>query len=903
MSKSRSSQRIASLSPYRPWILGGVTLLGLLLSLLVAEFVRQNEEERLIASFRRRAESQTRIVRERIRLYEEMTHNLRNLFLGSQGISRLEFDRACADLLERHPAVQALEWVAYVRDYERDAFVADARREYEGFTVREPDGQGGFKPAERHPDHTIIRLLAPLASNEAALGYDNSRSPIGNILTTARRERRFVVTQQFRLAQAAGPGTELGVVFASPLFAPEPAPGTDGFLGFAQCVFRINTMFSEPHRARPSDALLTYYTDLDAPVAANAILYTNRAGDDSWPAPPRLGVVPQYTFREIISLGGRRWEVFIEMSPVWRATQLTSLPLWVFLGSLVSTSIFVLLLQVLLRRTVDIEKQVARRTAELEQTKAELEDDIERRHAAEQALLASEKRLEAILDNSPAAIFVKDLEGRYTHVNPRFAQVCARPTRKIIGRKDAEIFPPEAAAIFALNERTVYENGSAQEFEETFTSDTGVSTSIVQRFPLRDAQGKIYSLCGVATDITERINAERARLVFERRLQQTQKLESLGVLAGGIAHDFNNILTSVLGNASLARHQLPGNSPINPQLQQIEHAARRAADLCTQMLAYAGKGYLVPGPVNLSKLVRDTAALLEVSVHKSTRLHLELAPQLPSVQADATQLRQIVMNLIINASDAIGERSGEIHLRTYAMDASAELLHRAVQAPELPAGHYVAVEISDTGGGIPPDVLARIFEPFFTTKFVGRGLGLSAVLGIVRAHDGALFVETEVGRGSTFRLLLPSNAPAPRSALEAIPQNASARISDQPRLTGSVLVVDDEEHVREITILALRATGLNVVGATDGLHAIALCSDAAAVFDLVLLDLTMPKMSGEETFRMLRRDRPELKVILMSGYSEQETAQRSLALGAVAFMPKPYEVEHLLDLVTKHLPA
>ncbi|MDP1580770.1 MAG: CHASE domain-containing protein [Candidatus Didemnitutus sp.] len=880
-----------------------MALLGLLLSLLFGGFVRQSEEERLIASFQRRAEAQTRIIRERIRLYEEMTHNLRSLFLGAQGISRLEFERACADLLERHPAVQALEWVAYVRDTERDAFVADARREYADFTVHEPDGQGGFKPAARHPDHTIIRLVAPLASNEAALGYDNSRSPIGSILATARRERRFVVTQQFRLAQAAGPGTELGVVFASPLFAPDPAPGSDGFLGFAQYVFRVNTMLSEPHRVRPSDALLVYYTDLDALGPANAILYTNRVGDDSWPAPSRLGVAPQYTFREIINLGGRRWEVFIEMSPVWRKAQLTSLPLLALLGGLVSTGIFVLLLQVVLRRTVDIEKQVARRTAELEQAKAELEDDIERRHAAEQALIASEKRLEAILDNSPAAIFVKDLDGRYTHVNPRFSQLCARPRAQIIGHRDAEIFPPEIAAVLEHNDRTVHADGCAREFEEIFTSHAGVSTSIVQRFPLRDPQGAIYSLCGVATDITERVHSERSRLEFERRLQQTQRFESLGVLAGGIAHDFNNILTSVLGNASLARLQLPSNSPINPQLHQIEQAARRAADLCTQMLAYAGKGNLIPAPICLSDLVRDTAALLEISVNKSTRLHLDLAPQLPSVQADATQLRQIVMNLIINAADAIGERAGEIHLRTYALDATAELLHRAVQAPELPAGHYVAVEVRDTGGGIAPDALVRIFEPFFTTKFVGRGLGLSAVLGIVRAHAGALFVETELGHGSTFRLLLPTNASAPRRDMEAIPQNASVRISDKPRLTGTVLVVDDELHVREITILALRTTGLKVVGATDGRHAVDLCADPAVVFDLVLLDLTMPNMSGEESFRVLRRDRPDLKVILMSGYSEQETAQRSLALGAVAFLPKPYEVEHMLELVTKHLPA
>lgn len=611
--------------------------------------------------------------------------------------------------------------------------------------------------------------------------------------------------------------------------------------------------------------------------------------------------MPAYlTFREIIELGGRRWEFFAEINPAWRAQQQTMLPKLVFLIGLISTGVITLLLHIPLRRNEEIERQVATRTEELEQTKSELEKDILRRREAERALQASEQRLEAILANSPAAIFVKDLKGRYTLCNDKFEQVCDRPRAEIIGRSDGEMFPPEIASVCVEHDRRVLAQDRPIEFEESVGTQ-GRSTSIVQKFPLRDSTGVTYGLCGIATDITDRLNTERERINFERKLLQTQKLESLGVLAGGIAHDFNNILTAVLGNATLARHQLPKNSPVNPQLQQIEEAARRAADLCAQMLAYAGKGNSVSQQFNLSELIKETVTLLEVSVNKSTRLHLTLKPALPTIFADATQLRQIVMNLVINAAEAIGERPGEIQLSTFTEQTSAEQLSRAVQNPSLPGGLYVGVEVRDNGNGIPPELIAQIFEPFFTTRFAGRGLGLAAVLGIVRSHHGALFVESVVGKGTTFRLLLPvAEAEAATTDLSTLAPIRPAGIS-LPKLKGTVLVVDDESFVREITGIALGKTGLKVLEAPDGLGAIELLREDAAKIDLILLDRTMPNLSGEETLRQIREIDGNKKVILMSGYSENEATKRCLKNGAVAFVQKPFEVEHLLTLIANHL--
>ncbi|MEQ2006185.1 MAG: PAS domain S-box protein, partial [Limisphaerales bacterium] len=253
----------------------------------------------------------------------------------------------------------------------------------------------------------------------------------------------------------------------------------------------------------------------------------------------------------------------------------------------------------------------------------------------------------------------------------------------------------------------------------------------------------------------QRADAEQERQRMELKLQETQKLESLGVLAGGIAHDFNNLLTSILGNASLARMDLPPRSPVEHSLEQIEKASLRAADLCRQMLAYAGKGRFVVQPFDLTQLVQDTAHLLQVSVSKKAVLKFDLDAGLPPVLADASQLRQIVMNLVINASEAIGDRSGVIALSTGLVRADRRYLADTHLAGNLPEGDYVFLEVSDTGCGMTPELRARIFEPFFTTKFAGRGLGLAAVLGIVRGHRGALRVYSEPGKGSSFKLLLP----------------------------------------------------------------------------------------------------------------------------------------------------
>jgi CheY-like chemotaxis protein len=346
------------------------------------------------------------------------------------------------------------------------------------------------------------------------------------------------------------------------------------------------------------------------------------------------------------------------------------------------------------------------------------------------------------------------------------------------------------------------------------------------------------------------------------------------------------------GNACLTRAELPRESPLQSYIEQIEISSQRAADLCKQMLAYSGKGRFTVKRVGLGALVTETVHLLQLSISKKATLKLELMEHLPPVMADATQLRQIIMNLVMNASDALGDKPGEITIRTSVVQADKRILAGAVGADALEEGKYVLLEVTDTGSGMNPETQAKIFEPFFTTKFTGRGLGLAAVLGIVRGHKGALKVESELGRGTKFKLLLRAEQVLPEDSRK------KPRVTPRWRGRGTVLVVDDEQSVRRVAGRMLMAMGFQVVMAGDGAEAINAYRAYADHICAVLLDLTMPRMDGEETFREIRRLRPDACVILMSGFSEQEAVARFVGKGLAGCLQKPFTPEELRERLT-----
>ncbi len=403
----------------------------------------------------------------------------------------------------------------------------------------------------------------------------------------------------------------------------------------------------------------------------------------------------------------------------------------------------------------------------------------------------------------------------------------------------------------------------------------------IQRY--EDETFKDVFVQGAIHDITSLKQAEEERFKMEKKIQETQKLESLGVLAGGIAHDFNNILMGIMGYADLAVDMLPKMSPVRENIQEIEKASHRAADLCRQMLAYSGRGSFVIESIDIGSLVEEMLHLLKTSISKKVLLNLSLEKELPQIRGDATQIRQTVMNIVINASEAIGERSGVITISTGAMECTDDYISRTLHAKDLKPGLYVYVEVSDTGCGMDRKTREHLFEPFFTTKFDGRGLGMAAVLGIIQGHKGAINIYSEPGKGTTFKILFPAI-----EDVELDSTDIGREKEEEFILSGNVLLVDDEETVRSVGKRMLERLGLTVITAVNGRQAVDIFTENKEEIALIILDITMPEMTGEEAYREIRRLSSDVAVIMSSGYTEQETSARFSGKGVNGFIQKPY---------------
>ena len=508
------------------------------------------------------------------------------------------------------------------------------------------------------------------------------------------------------------------------------------------------------------------------------------------------------------------------------------------------------------------------------------------RRRAEEALRESEKRLQAILDNSPAIIFLKNTEGRYLYVNPQFARLTPLTREQILGKTDAEIFLPEQAAAFRANDLKVLQAGVALEFEEVADQQDGPHTSIVSKFPLRNAEGKVYAICAIATDITERKS-------LEAQLRQSQKMEAIGQLAGGIAHDFNNLLTVINGYSELVLLSLPVEHPHCATFEQIRQAGEKASRLIRQLMAFSRQQVLQPKVLDLNAVVANIDTMLQRVIGEDIDLLTILSPGLASVKADPGQIEQVLMNLVLNARDAM-PNGGRLTIETadVVLDTDYARTHVAVNP-----GRYVMLAVSDNGCGMDAETQARIFEPFFTTKDLGKGtgLGLSTVYGIVKQSGGNIGVYSEPGRGTTFRIYLPRIRKAPETVE---PEEAREPL---PRGSETILLVEDEAGVRTLAKTILQIQGYTVLDAAQGKDAFLLSGQHEGLIHLMVTDMVMPEMNGREVADRLKPLRPNMKVLFMSGFTDKALVHNGELDPGIAFLQKPFTPQTLARKVREVL--
>jgi PAS domain S-box-containing protein len=512
--------------------------------------------------------------------------------------------------------------------------------------------------------------------------------------------------------------------------------------------------------------------------------------------------------------------------------------------------------------------------------------DITDLKRAEESLRESRALLQLVADVVPVLIAYVDAQQRYRFVNRGYVEWFGRPANQIIGGTMRDLLGEQS---FATIERYVDAALAGQQvvFEMTALDSAGVPHDFRRIYiPDKSESGETLGFVAMVQDVTERRQAEEQRLALERKMLETQKLESIGVLAGGIAHDFNNLLTAMLGNASLALIDLPADSSARESIARIARAAEQAADLTRQMLAYSGQGRFLIQPLNLNMIIAESRSLIEASIGKSVTLRYDLADALPDVEADVAQIRQMLMNLVLNAAEAIDDQGGVVELHTAVVEAEQASFDQFDLAPDQAAPEYVLLRVSDTGCGMDAAIRARMFDPFFSTKFTGRGLGLAAVLGIVRAHHGGLRVQSELGRGTIFAVLLPSVRKAPERADVSPPSEQPAQAPAAAATT--ILVVDDDPAVRAVAARMLERLDCAVLQAADGRAAIELFQAYRETITLVLLDLTMPQLSGEQVLSELQQLRPGTPVVVMSGYTIDEAARRFSGLTPAGFLQKPF---------------
>ncbi|GLH73676.1 hypothetical protein GETHLI_21780 [Geothrix limicola] len=841
---------------FRPWVLTlAVLALCLGVTVMAWRIALQNQAQRDLARLNRFVSRTELGLQNRLGRYEDITRGAQGFF-AEESSTPLSVEKWRTyvnglDLPHRHPGLTSLAFIARVSPQELDAFMV-ARPQLTGryhlpsadpLPLRNP-GQDG--------DHLIIELCEPGERSVRGLGLDVGTSRTQRM--TAERARDTGQPVLSSLVYFSQPtGREDAVVLNVPVYRGTPETVEERRLalrGWISAGILIRPLIEDVLRGEDQGIALEVVDPL--PVQGPQWLYAT----PDWPKGANSDVV------RALDVGGRGWQIRYAVKPSFYQAEGRNQPLFLLLAGLAvsfSLAAVVWSLSGTRRRALELARAM----------NVSLDEALQRNRSH--------------LASTPLAVIETDASFCISEWNAAAERIFGYAKEAVLGQDPRLLIPPEGQAEVGPRREALLQSGTGTRLSMENLTCTGQRIRCDwYNAALRDEQGRFIGAIFLADDVTDRRRVEDA-------LRQAQKLESLGVLAGGIAHDFNNLLTAIMGNTEVALDRIPDDPALRNALQRIEATSQRGSDLARQLLAYAGKAHFSVRPLDLNAILLEMGDLLSVSISKKVRIQTDLQPDLPPVDADSAQFQQVVMNLVINASEAIGDHPGTVTLRTRGLRYERAELGAAFPGQVLEPGPYVRLEVEDDGCGMDAETIGRIFDPFFTTKFTGRGLGLSAMLGIVRGHRAGLRVESSPGKGTTFILLFPaSESPLAPPA----PEPQSRQVA-----SGTVLVVDDEAIIRDLARNALENAGFKVVEAQDGLDAVERFAAQAESIDLVLLDMTMPRMGGAEAFRLIRERSPRVKVLLTSGYTQKESLESLVDLPPNGFLQKPFRVRDLIAKV------
>ncbi|MDP2876152.1 MAG: CHASE domain-containing protein [Holophaga sp.] len=831
-------------------LVGSLTTVGVFL--VTRSIQKQRAQERFVESLN----SAHGHLQERLRVCDDLLRGVRGLLQSEGQVNRSSFRRflQAMDLERRYPGLLGVAYGIPLAGLGPEAIEKRLRSEHGRPDLRIHPGVG-------FGDDAVILYEEPEEPNRRALGFNSCSSPAQReSLVAARDSGELRASAPMTLAQAPQGGP--GLVLRLAVYSGSEIPGTvearrQSFIGYANAIFLMRQLAESAIANLHVDGVQIQAVDITEP--AKPIPFLEGGGALPWREWHRFGprVLKENRYLDI---GGRRWELRFTASKSFFLAGEVGLPWLLALASFQTTLLLAGLVRSMSRTGKKARELADRMTAEF---------------------LRTESRLKAISKVLPDLVLVLDRDGRYLEVLTQDINALAAPAEVLVGRTVQEVLPSELAIQALQMIGKTLDTGTTQSLEYSLKVPRGLVQFEALISPMDSGLEGLPCVIWVARDVTERRLQEEA-------FRQTQKLEGLGLLAGGIAHDFNNLLAAIQGNLSLGRLTLQDGQDPSRYLELAEGSVRRAADLARQLLAYSGNAQFQVEPLNLNVLVEEMTSLLSVSRSKKVLLHLDLAPELPIILGDRVQLQQVVMNLVTNASEAMAQSVGTIGIRTSTIHLDACTLAVKLPGQDLDPGDFVVVEVKDEGCGMSPEVLSRIFDPFFTTKPTGRGLGLSALRGILRAHRAGIEVHSQVGSGTRIVIYLPLDTSLGNQAPEI-----SVAEKAPTRFLGTILVAEDEIVIRETTRAMAERLGFVVLEAADGEEALNHFRAQGDRLSVVMLDLTMPRLGGIEVYSEIRRINPTIPIILCSGYSREAIPPMESPDEPRAFLQKPFSFSQL----------